>query len=192
VFGYAPGIPPRAFEPGRSRRLLAAAGFRDGFTVDLDYVPERYLAIEAVLPAIVADLARVGIRAVPRPTPYAGFRDRLRSRDTSLYLMGLLGNTGDAGWPYEYALHTEGGGYGVLNAGGYSNPELDQALEEASALNVPATRARLLGRVADIAYREVAVVPLYRQADVYAVAPAVELLPRADRRLLGAAVRFAR
>jgi peptide/nickel transport system substrate-binding protein len=190
VFGYAPSIPPRAFDPERSRRLLAEAGFRGGFTVDLDYMPERLLAIEALLPAIVADLARVGIQAVPRPTPYAGFRDRLRSRDTSLYLMGLLGNTGDAGWPYEYALHTEGGGYGVLNAGGYSNPELDQALEQAATLTVPATRARLLGRVAELAYAEVPIVPLYRQKDVYAVAPNVELAPRPDRRLLGAAVHF--
>lgn len=57
-FGYEPDIRTYAYDPDRARRLLAKAGFPNGFSVDFYAYRD-----ESVAEAIVQDLMAVGIRA---------------------------------------------------------------------------------------------------------------------------------
>jgi peptide/nickel transport system substrate-binding protein len=162
---------------------LAEAGFPEGFEVQLDYMPHKFRSMERVVAAIVSDLAEVGIRVEPRPRETSEFFRIVRERDTAFYLWGWLGNSGDAGITYGYLLHSRGDGFGVANAGGYANPELDALLAQASrTLAIPDRRA-LLWSAAQIVARDRPLIPLYRQTDVYAMAADLAFLPRPDRRI---------
>lgn len=189
VFGYHDSLPPVAHDPERARALLAEAGFPDGFSVDLDFPIGKYRGAELVAAELVRQLLPVGIRLRLRPQAPEAFFDRIARRDTSLYLIGWIGTSGDAGPSYEYLLHTARGGFGRDNGGGYSEPELDRLVEQARPLG-PTDRLPLLRRVAEIVHRDKPVVPLYRAADVYALDRRLEFTPRLDRRIRAAEIRW--
>jgi peptide/nickel transport system substrate-binding protein len=189
VFGYHDGLPAVRHEPERARALLAEAGWPDGFAVDLDFPTGKYRGAELVTAEMARQLLPVGIRLRPRAQEPEVFFARLERRDTSLYLLGWIGTSGDAGPTYEYLLHTATAGFGRENAGGYSNPELDRLVEQARHLG-PVDRLPLLRRVAEIVHRDQPVVPLYRAADVYALDRRLEFAPRLDRRIRAAEIRW--
>ncbi len=189
VFGYHDGLSPPAHDPARARALLAEAGFADGFAVDLDYPIGKYRGAELVAADLARQLAPLGIRLRPRPQPPEEFFRRQRSRDTSLYLLGWIGTSGDAGPSYEYLLRTPDGAFGHDNGGGYSNPELDRLVERARHLG-PVDRLPLLRRVAELVARDRPVIPLYRPTDVYALDRRLECTPRLDRRVVAAEIRW--
>jgi peptide/nickel transport system substrate-binding protein len=189
VFGYHDALPTVPHDPQRARALLAEAGWPDGFAVDLDFPTGKYRGAELVTAELVRELAPVGVRLRLRPQTPEAFFARLARRDTSLYLLGWIGTSGDAGPSYEYLLHTSTDGFGHENAGGYSNPELDRLVERARHLG-PVDRLPLLRRVAEIVHRDKPVIPLYRAADVYALDRRLEFAPRLDRRIRAAEIRW--
>jgi ABC-type oligopeptide transport system substrate-binding subunit len=74
-------------------------------------------------------------------------------------------------------------GKGVFNAG-YSSPELDRLIDEAS--HAPSTSQRLqrYEKVAALAIGDMAVVPLFTRANVYGVSTRLAFEPRLDGKLL--------
>ena len=58
IFGFDPELLPAPYDPAEARRLLAAAGFPDGFEVAL--APGR--ASKELIAEIVGDLGRIGVR----------------------------------------------------------------------------------------------------------------------------------
>lgn len=190
VFGYHTSLPPLAHDPDQARRLLAEAGWAQGFGVALDFMPGKYRAIDEVAAAVSRDLGQVGIRVRPQPADPGLFFDRLARQETSFHLMGWMSSSGDAGITYEYLLHTPGPRYGVTNGSGFSDPRVDQLLEQAAARTDARDRLPLLRQVAEAAREALPLVPLYRQTDLYGVAEGLALEPRLDRRVRGSDLRW--
>ena len=190
VFGFHESLPAPPFDLGEAKRLLREAGHESGFDVDLDYMPGKYLAIDAVVASIASNLAQLGVRIRPQPWAPAAFLERIEKKESAFYLMGWIGNSGDAGLTYDYLLHTPGHGYGLHNGGGYSNPEVDRLLNLAAGSLRPEARRPLLRKVAETVLRDVPVIPLYRQTDLYLLAKDLEFTPRLDRRIRAARMRW--
>lgn len=190
VFGYHASLPERPFDPAEARRLLREAGHGNGFDVDLDFMPGKYQAIEAIVAHVAANLAELRIRIRPRPYPPSVFLDRIERRDTAFYILGWISNSGDAELTYEYLLHTPGGGFGLENGGGYSSPPVDRFLELAAGRLRPEERRPFLRQVAETILTDAPVIPLYRQTDLYALSKDVEFTPRLDRRIRAARIRW--
>jgi peptide/nickel transport system substrate-binding protein len=190
VFGAAPSLFTRPHDSAGAKRLLAEAGRASGFSVTLDYPVGKYRAIDAVVEALVGDLGRVGIRARPRPLESGAFFASMEANRLPLYLMGWMATSGDASISYEQLLHTPRAGFGQQNGGHYSNPEVDRLLEEAATRAAPEERRPLLYRVASLVQLDAPVIPLYRQADLYAYSADLEFEPRDDRAIDGAALRW--
>jgi peptide/nickel transport system substrate-binding protein len=190
IFGFHQDLPPLAFDRAEARRLLAAAGYADGFTVSLDFMPARYRAIEAVAEALSQQLEQVGIRVTRRPLEAQDFFARTARRESALYLLGWMSTSGDAGATYDFLVHSRGGGYGTQNAGGYTSPETDRQIEAASRCLDPHERLKILRGVAEKIRADMPFIPLYRQTDLYAVFADLEFEPRVDRRILGAQLRW--
>ena len=110
--GYDPTLLPLEYDPVLARSLLEAAGFGDGFTVEMACPAEAYPLFNEVCLWVQADLAEVGITAEltflppteffetpPRDLP-ALFGDRRTGDGTEAYsrLNGLLGGSDYATW----------------------------------------------------------------------------------------------
>jgi peptide/nickel transport system substrate-binding protein len=190
VFGYDGKIPPTPYDAAAARRLLAEAGYANGFAVDLEYMPRKYRAMDAVARALTAQLGRVGIRLRPRPFEASDLLPRVERREPTFYLWGWISTGGDAGVTYDYLVRSPGQGYGVDNGGGYANPEVDRLLEQAAQLLRSDDRRAALQAVARRLHADRPVLPLYLQTDLYAMARDLDFRPRADRRVRGIELRW--
>jgi hypothetical protein len=64
VNGYDPTLEKRyPYDPAAAKKLLAEAGYPDGFQVGFDCPNDRYVNDEAICQAVVAMLAKIGVKA---------------------------------------------------------------------------------------------------------------------------------
>jgi peptide/nickel transport system substrate-binding protein len=190
VFGYDADLPSLRFDLAEARRLMAAAGHASGFDVTLDFMPEKYVSMPAVVSVLLRQLAAIGIRVRPRPASTPDFFQRLERRRTAFYLMGWSASSGDAGVSYDALLHTPGSGRGAQNGGSYSSPAVDRLLDEAAGTLEDGVRRGLLKELAQRIATDVPCIPLYRQTDLYAVARDLVFEPTALRAIYGARMRW--
>ena len=79
------------YDPDGAKKLLAEAGYPNGFEVTMDCPNDRYVNDEAICQAIVAMLARVGVKINLLAQPKAKYFAKVLvsgGYDTSFYLLG--------------------------------------------------------------------------------------------------------
>lgn len=98
-WSYNKALKDDAFNPAEAKKLLAAAGYKDGFTTDLWAMPvQRPYNPNAkrIAELMQADLAKVGIKAEIKSFEWGEYRKRMQAGE---HQMGMLGWTGDNGDP---------------------------------------------------------------------------------------------
>ncbi|HEY3048249.1 MAG TPA: ABC transporter substrate-binding protein [Polaromonas sp.] len=172
------------FNPEASKKLLAEAGYPDGFTVGLQCPNDRYVYDEQICLAIVSMLGRVGIKITPQFEPTAKWNVRLNTQDLSLYMMSHAGlPMADAYAILSDAAATRSPSRGGLNSGGYSNPAFDAMLPKIASELDPAKRKILMGEALSIERNDVAYIPLHQQPITWASKKGVELRQAPDNQL---------
>lgn len=184
TFGYVPDLQPGRARPEEARRLLAEAGYPQGFTVTLDCPNDRYIADEAICTATSAMLARIGIKAeVFARTKVKFFTDTgYPNYSTSFYMLGWTPSTYDAHNVIKAILASRGRitGVGMTNTAGYANARVD-ALEPMIGQELDrAKRQAMIDEVAKIVQDEVGFIPLHQQGITWAARDNVELTQPAD------------
>ena len=169
VFGYDPALSPLPYDPDAARRLLAQAGFPDGFEVNLGYDA----AGVRVADAIVSDLAKVGVRVEPRPG----------QRGAALLYFAWACSTGDASDFFETLVSNAGGR-------GFPDPRTDALLDAAGREADPAKRLDLLQRVQRRTLELLPLLPLTIRWGTKGVSPRVDVAVRYDEREEVAAFRW--
>lgn len=185
VAGYAPDIGPLGSDLAESRRLLSAAGLGAGVEVTLEYMPARYRAIEAVANAIAKDLSKAGFVVALKPLEVAEFLERRQTGHGGLFLQGWMNTGWDAGATYEQLLHTRAGRQGSANGTGYSNPEVDQAIGAARRELDLERRIGIYRSLALRVQKDLPLIPLYLQDDLWALAGQLEFEPTVTREIRG-------
>lgn len=186
IFGHDPSLKPLRHDPAEARRLLAEAGWPNGFAVDF---PARGLFSEAA--SIVAEfLGEVGIRArvLPLPEP-----DWFRAMDRGLFTLTISRfgcPTGDASDLFENALQTRDPvrKAGLNNYAGYSNPEVDRLTALAARTLEMSPRQALLFEATARVLDDLPLVPLYVDQDLYAYRAGVSWKPRNDNFLIASEI----
>ena len=172
------------FDAEAAKKLLADAGYPNGFTVGMQCPNNRYVYDEQICLAIISMLGRVGVKITPQIEPVAKWNVRLNTQDISLYMIG------HAGLPMadSYALlsdvaatrtKTEGG----LNAGGYSNPAFDAILPKIASELDATKRTALMAEATSIIRNDVAYIPLHQQPITWASKKGVELRQSPDNQM---------
>ncbi len=188
IQGFPADLERHPYDPAAARRLLAEAGYPNGFSVTLDCPNDRYVNDEQICRAIVSMLARIGIKVnLLAQTKSLYFAKVLAAGgyDTSFYLLGWTPGSLDS-WN---ALHNlvvtrDGSGAGAFNLGGYSNPRIDALTREILTETDLARRDRLIHEAWRLLHEDVGYVPLHQQALAWGVREGLELVQRADNQFL--------
>jgi peptide/nickel transport system substrate-binding protein len=164
AIGYDAALDQRLpFDPALAKMLLTEAGYPAGFEVTLDCASDREVNPEESCKAVAAMLARVGIRADLALEPSAIFLRKFYSRQTSFFLSGWLDATFDALNPISALVATNEGTRGSVNIGGYSNPKLDELVDEIEVESDTAKRQAAISEAWRIIEGDVPLVPLHNQ-----------------------------
>jgi peptide/nickel transport system substrate-binding protein len=181
IFGYAPDLKPTTRDVAQARRLLAEAGYPDGFDIVLEHRPGRRGDI------LAAQLGEAGIRVTPKESTWKDLYTRLQRGEVGFYLGGVSAHTGEASDVLDSFVHTrdEARGYGNTNLARYSNPRADALIEEAASSLAMIRRRELLQEAMRVVASDVGFVPITGLYDVYGVRQDVRFVPRLDMKLLG-------
>jgi peptide/nickel transport system substrate-binding protein len=184
TFGYHPGLKPVEYDPEGARKLLAEAGYPDGFGLTIHGPNNRYVNDEQIAQAIAQMLTRVGIVTRVEAMPASVFFSRGSKLEFSMLLVGWGTTTAEASSPLKALLATfnKEKGRGSANRGRYSNPKMDALLDQALATVDDAKREKLLQAATEIAMNEVGIITLYHQENLWATRKGITYVPRADER----------
>jgi peptide/nickel transport system substrate-binding protein len=127
----APDLPPLPFDPERAKRLLAEAGYPDGFRLTLHAEVGDFAGSEAVVREIAEGFGRVGIETQVEAAPWPILAPRIVARDFALFRGGWTSSRAAAALRAVAMTPDPRTGAGATNRIHYSNPALDGPLAEA-------------------------------------------------------------
>jgi peptide/nickel transport system substrate-binding protein len=190
INGYYKDLDVRPkYDPVAAKKLLAEAGYPNGFEVGLDCPNDRYVNDEAICKAVVGMLAKIGVKVnLNAQTRSKYFAKILRKGDfsqgnTSFFMLGWSpGATYDSADVYQQLVETPDATkkVGAFNPGGYSNKRVDELADMAAQETDPKKREQELREAAKIHRDEVGHIPLHQQAIVWAMSKNVSVVQRAD------------
>jgi peptide/nickel transport system substrate-binding protein len=186
VDGYPKDL-DRVKPPDRegARRLLADAGYPQGFTVTLDCPNNRYINDEKICVAVAAMLAQVNVKVNVNAMPRATYFPKIQNYDTSFYMLGWGVPTFDSQYALQSLVRTvvPKTADGDYNLGKYSNPAVDAAVDKLKTEVDPAKRAALAREASQIHMADFGHIPLHFQVIPWAMRSNVKAIHRADNRL---------
>jgi peptide/nickel transport system substrate-binding protein len=153
------------YDPEASKKLLAEAGYPQGFEVKLNCPNDRYVNDAAICQAVAANLARVGIKINLEAETKGTYFPKILRRDTSFYMLGWTSSTVDAhNVLYPIMASPGDGGRGQFNLGAYSNARVDEITTLVGSETDQKKRNELIREAIKIHQDDVGHIPLHQQA----------------------------
>ncbi len=173
-----------AYDVEASKKLLAEAGYPQGFEVDFACPNNRYINDEEICQAITAMWARIGVKAKLRTLPLVTYFPMIQRYEASIYMLGWGVPTFDALYSLQSLVRTVGAqGDGNYNVGRYSNPQMDALVERVKKEGDPKIRNGLIEQALLLSHEDVSHIPLHNQIIPWAMKKNVEMFHRADNRI---------
>jgi peptide/nickel transport system substrate-binding protein len=158
------------FDRAKAKKLLADAGYPDGFEVTLDCPNNRYVNDEKICQALAAMWTQIGMRTNVTAMPRANYFPKLEKLDTSLYMLGWGGAATDPIFILQPVLHgSNAKGDGDYNYGRYSNAALDVLIDQIKIELDVEKRHKLINDALMIQHDELLHLPLHRQVIPWAM-----------------------
>ena len=170
-----------------ARRLLAEAGWAEGFAVPLDCLNSRDKACVAV----AGMLARVGISVTVNSMPTPQFLAKGQRRDTSFYMLGWGSASPEAIFLLQRVFHSRNAsGDGDGNWGDYRDAALDAIIDKVKVEMDTAKRNQLVRDAMRLVHENVYYIPLHHRISPWAARANVEAVHRANNHLQATSVRI--
>ncbi len=170
VYSYDPAIKPPPYDPAEAKKLLAEAGFPKGLRIALHGSNDRYVNDAKIIQAVGQMWTRIGVQTEVDPLPWSSYVGQANKQAFSAFLFGWGTGTAEASDPLiaQNATFNPAKGWGASNRGRYSNPELDKLIDEALATADDDAREKLLQKAQEVAFNDVAIIPLHIQKNIWA------------------------
>ena len=160
-----------------AKKLLADAGYPNGFEVGLNCPNDRYVNDAAVCQAVAANLARIGVKVNLMAETKNSYFPKILRRDTSFYLLGWTPSTVDSHDVLSAIMATPNDkGQGQFNLGAYSNPKIDELTLKIQSETDQKKRNEMIREAFKIHQDDIGHIPLHQQALAWAASKKVELV----------------
>ncbi|BBK37661.1 transporter [Allostella sp. ATCC 35155] len=190
-FGTSKNLKVEKYDANGAKKLLAEAGYADGFSLTLHSPNDRYLNDEKVAQAVAQMLTRIGIQTKVEALPFATYAPRASKLEFSFMLWGWGSGTGEVSSPLRslVATYNRDKGFGPSNRGRYSNPKVDEILEAALRTVDDKARGELLAQASEAAIFDVAIIPLHYNINNWATRAGFSYVARTDESTLAMGVK---
>jgi len=169
------------FDVAQAKKLLAEAGYPNGFEVQLDCPNDRYVQDENICVALAGLWEKIGVKVKVVAIPKVNYFPKLEKNDTSLYMLGWGGSITDAETTLTPVMRNPGqGGIGSYNYGRSTNAKFDDLAARSSVEADPAKRKELILTALTEWKDQVHTIPLHRQVIPWAARTNVQAWHRAD------------
>jgi peptide/nickel transport system substrate-binding protein len=167
-----------------AKKLLAEAGYPQGFEVDFACPNNRYINDEEICQAVTAMWAKVGVKAKLRTLPLVTYFPMIQRYEASIYMLGWGVPTFDALYSLQSLTRSVGtGGDGNYNVGRYKNERMDVIVDRVKVETDLPVRNRFLTEGLQLSNDTVSHIPLHNQIIPWAMKRNVDVVHRADNRL---------
>ncbi len=180
------GIPPTLYkrypyDVNAAKKLLADAGYPNGFELGMDCPNNRYINDEKICQAVAAMLARIGVKVNLNAIPRAQYFPKAQRLEVSFCMLGWGGATTDAIFTLQPVLHSRNDkGDGEWNLGNFRDERLDAAIDQLKVEFDEAKRRALTLEAVAVLRENAYVVPLYRRMAPWVSRREVEVHYRPD------------
>ncbi|MBU8544861.1 MULTISPECIES: ABC transporter substrate-binding protein [Roseomonadaceae] len=184
-FGHVPELaPPPPADPAAARRLLAEAGYPEGFRITLHGPNDRYPNDARIVQAVAQMWSRIGVRTAVDVQPFSNFVTRASRQEFSSFLVSWGSSTGEpsGGMRSVLASYERTRGMGAVNRGRYANPRFDALLTRGMRELDDAKREAVLQEAMRLAMDDQAIIPMHVQRNVWAMRQGFTHTPRTDER----------
>jgi len=152
------------FDRAAAKKLLADAGYPNGFEVTLDCPNNRYVNDEKICQALAAMWSQIGVGTRVNTMPRANYFPKLEKLDTSIYMLGWGGAAIDPIFVLQPVLSTYNGkGDGDYNYGRHKNPKVDELTAKVKVELNPELRLQMIHDALNAQRAEINLLPLHRQ-----------------------------
>ncbi len=195
--GASTRLKPDAYDVDRARALLASAGYPNGFRLTIHGPNGRYPNDRTILEAIAQMFSRIGIETKIEALPAGNFFTRASAGgpggvpEFSVIFAGGGSGTGEpssALIPLVLTFDRERG-LGTGNRGRYSNLRVDELTLAATRTMDDAERNAMLAEATEIAFDDVAMIPLYFVNNIWASRRDINVEARSDEYTIVMGVR---
>ena len=182
TFGYSPNFKVPDYDSNAAKKLLADAGYPQGFNITLTAANDRTPYNVEVAQAIAQMWSRIGVNTKVNGIPTSVYATLGGALKLPVYL-GSWGNTSmEPGVTMQQLLHTteKAASKGSYNWSGYSNQKFDNLLDTGMSTVDPKERERMLQEATKVVLDDYGVIPIFHFLSFWAARNAIVVEPRAD------------
>jgi len=193
-YGTSKKLKPPKFDPDGAKKLLAEAGYPNGFAMTLHGPNNRYINDANVVQALAQFYSRIGIDTKVETMPSSVYFTRATKLEFGYMVLGWGTESGEQGSAMRSLLATydQAKGMGVTNRGRYSNPAFDKVLSDALVTMDDKKRETMIQQAAEMVMGDVGLIPLHYEVSTWATVKGVKYTPRTDQYTLAMGLKPAK
>ena len=191
AYSYNPALAPRPADLDGARRLLAEAGFPNGFRLVLATPNDRFPNDSRIAQAVAQNWTRIGVQTQVEALPWSTMSARQARQDFGMRLASWGSVTAEASYmlvnvmmSYDRERRT-----GSSNNSRFASPELDAMTERATAIMDDAERERALRDIVQWVADNAPIMPVVQLNHSWASRRPIAYQARMDERTTAMAAR---
>ncbi len=182
-FGTSKRLKPAKYDPEGAKKLLAEAGYPNGFAMTIHGPNNRYINDANVAQALAQMYSRIGIDTKVETMPSSVYFNRATKLEFGYMLLGWGTESGEQGSSMRslLATHDPAKGMGVNNRARYSNPAFDKVLSDALVTMDEKKREGMIQQAAEMVMGDTGLIPLHYEVSTWATVKEMKYTPRTDQ-----------